>query len=167
MPSSVTRPFFMRLCRAFSFPLILATLAAPLSAAPERKPPYWQSLRADEVNMRVGPGEDYTIRFVYHRKHLPVRVLRIKENWRLVEDPDGVRGWMVINFLGNERSATVKGRGPAEMRNGSSDSARLLWKIAPGAVGKLGNCTKGWCLLDIDRHVGWVQEERLWGVGEP
>jgi SH3-like domain-containing protein len=50
--------------------------------------------------MRVGPGEDYGVRFVYHRRHLPVRVLRIKENWRLVEDPDGVRGWMVINFLG-------------------------------------------------------------------
>jgi SH3-like domain-containing protein len=147
--------------------LCTAPLSDRLSAAPDRKPPYWQSLKADEVNMRVGPGEDYGIRFVYHRRHLPVKILRIKENWRFVEDPDGVRGWMVINFLGNERTASVRGRGPAEMRSGGSDSAGLLWKIAPGAVGKLGDCGNGWCKLDIDRHVGYVRQDRLWGVGQP
>lgn len=152
---------------AASLLVLAAHYAVPLTAAPDRKPPYWQSLKADEVNMRVGPGEDYGIRFVYHRRHLPVKVLRIKENWRFVEDPDGVRGWMVINFLGNERTASVRGRAPAEMRSGGSDSAGLLWKIAPGAVGKLGDCGNGWCKLDIDRHVGFVREDRLWGVGQP
>jgi SH3-like domain-containing protein len=123
-------------------------------------------LRADEVNMRVGPGEDYGVRFVYHRKHLPVRVLRIKENWRLVEDPDGVRGWMVINFLSTSAARRCGAR-PAEMRSGGSENAGLLWKIAPGAVGKLGNCGNGWCQLNIDNHVGYVRQERLWGVGQP
>jgi SH3-like domain-containing protein len=123
-----------RLGRAFTLPLLLAVLATSASAAPDRKPPYWQSLRADEVNMRVGPGEDYGVRFVYHRKHLPVRVLRIKENWRLVEDPDGVRGWMVINFLSNERSATVRAGarpkcavGAARMRASCGRLRRARW----------------------------------------
>jgi hypothetical protein len=105
----VIPPF--RLCRRRISVALGALCTAPLSAAPDRKPPYWQSLKADEVNMRVGPGEDYGIRFVYHRRHLPVKILRIKENWRFVEDPDGVRGWMVINFLGNERTASVRGAG--------------------------------------------------------
>jgi SH3-like domain-containing protein len=34
-------------------------------------------------------------------------------------------------------------------------------------VGKLGNCGNGWCQLNVDNHVGYVRQERLWGVGEP
>jgi len=45
--------------------------------------------------MRVGPGEDYRINWVYHRAHLPVKVLRVMEGWRLIEDPDGARGWVL------------------------------------------------------------------------
>jgi hypothetical protein len=114
----VIPPF--RLCRRRISVALGALCTAPLSAAPDRKPPYWQSLKADEVNMRVGPGEDYGIRFVYHRRHLPVKILRIKENWRFVEDPDGVRGWMVINFLGNERTATVRGAGLPKCARGAA-----------------------------------------------
>ncbi len=147
--------------------MLLAFLVAVPAAAQETEVPYWASIRATEVNMRVGPGEDYRIAWVYHRKLLPMRVLRLKEGWRLVEDPDGARGWMLARFLSRERGAIVKGPGLAEMREGASRSSRLLWKLEPGVTGRLGECTAGWCRLDLEDRGGFVMQDRLWGAGEP
>lgn len=145
---------------------LLFAIAAP-AAAQNREVPYWASIRVDEVNMRVGPGEDYRITWVYRRKELPVKVVRLKEGWRLVQDPDGARGWMLGRFLSRDRSAVVKGRGLADMREKGDADSRLLWRLEPGVVGKLGDCADGWCRLEVAKHIGFVRQSRLWGAGEP
>jgi SH3-like domain-containing protein len=129
--------------------------------------PAWRSLRDPVVNMRTGPGEDYAIRFIYRRQFLPIKVLRLYQGWYLVEDPDGSRGWMMMRFLNKTPTALIRGKGPVEMRAGPGADAQLLWKLAPGLVGRLGPCKDGWCQMDIDRHVGFVPEGRLWGAGKP
>lgn len=141
-------------------------LAVP-AAAQDAEVPYWASIRASEVNMRVGPGEDYRINWIYRRPHLPVKVLRMMEGWRLVQDPDGARGWMLARFLTRERGAIVKGKGLAEMRDAGDEGSRLLWKVEPGVVGKLGDCKAGWCKFEVAGHIGHVREERIWGAGAP
>lgn len=145
---------------------ILTALSAPLSAQ-DRDVPYWASVRVAEVNMRVGPSGSYGINWVYHRKQLPLKVLRLKEGWRLVEDPDGARGWVLGQFLTLERTAIVKGERPAGMRDKGAAGARLMWKLEPGVVGKLGDCDAGWCRFVVGAHNGFVEQDRLWGAGEP
>jgi SH3-like domain-containing protein len=149
-----------------TFLLGSALLAAPASAADDDVP-YWASIRATVVNMRVGPGEDYQIKWTYRRQSLPMKVVRTMEGWRLVEDPDGAQGWMLGRFLSRERSAYVRGKGLAEMRESGSANARLLWRLEPGNVGLLGDCEHGWCRPDVRGHVGFVRQDRLWGAGEP
>jgi SH3-like domain-containing protein len=156
----------MRFLARLALILVLAALAVP-AAAQDRDVPYWASLRADEVNMRVGPSEDYQISWVYRRQGLPMKVVRLKEGWRLVRDPDGAQGWVVARLLSPERSALVVGQGPAAMRDDPSDDGELRWKLEPGVVGKLGKCENGWCELDVHGRKGWVKAERLWGAGEP
>lgn len=56
--------------------------------------PRFAALRADRVNLRVGPGLRYPIRWVYLRVNLPVKIEREFGNWRLVENYDGVTGWV-------------------------------------------------------------------------
>ena len=141
-------------------------LSAPL-AAQDVETPYWASIRVDEINMRVGPGEDYRILWVYHRQQLPLKVLRIKEGWRLVADPDGAKGWVLARFLTRERTGFVKGPGPADMRASGDSGSKLLWRLAPGIVGKLGNCASGWCELAVGPRKGYVEQARLWVAGEP
>ena len=58
------------LCAVF-----VAMLFAARAGAADRAVPYWAALRVDEVNMRVGPGEDYRISWVYRRMQLPLRVI--------------------------------------------------------------------------------------------
>ncbi len=141
-------------------------LSAPLHAD-DPKTPYWASIRSNEVNMRVGPGEDYRIAWVFHRQHLPLKVLRLKEGWRLVQDPDGAQGWVLARLLTRERSGFVTGQQPAEMHEQANGNSRLLWRLAPGVVGKLGDCGSGWCQFAVGPRQGYVEQTRVWGAGEP
>ena len=148
-----------------AFPALLL-LAMP-ALGQERDVPYWASMRATKVNMRVGPSAEYQIQWVYQREGLPVKVIRVREGWRLIADPDGTQGWVVARLLSPDRSALVIGDGPADMRSGAGGMGDVRWTLEPGVVGMLGECDAGWCELNVKGHKGWVAEARLWGDGEP
>lgn len=154
-------------CALPLIPLLLSLAFASSAKAQDRAVPYWASLRSDEVNMRVGPSSDYPIDWVYRRAGLPVRVVRVNQGWRLVEDPAGTRGWVVARLLSPDRSAIVIGEGLAELRAEPSANARLLWRAEPGVVGVLGQCRADWCRIDAAGHKGWIRSSRLWGAGAP
>lgn len=140
-------------------------VAGPASA--DDDVPFWASIRASVINMRVGPGEEYKINWVYRRPGLPLKVLRVKDSWWLVQDPDGAQGWMLLRFLVRKRSAYVMGPGLAEMHDRAGDGGRLLWRLEPGVSGKLGDCAGGWCEFTVDDRKGYVAQARLWGAGAP
>jgi SH3-like domain-containing protein len=154
----------------FTRKLMLAAalaLALPALAQDSAKVPYWASIRSGEVNMRAGPGEDYRIAWVYHRPMLPLKVLRMKEGWRLVRDPGGTQGWVLARLLTRQRTGFVQGKEPADMREAGNPEAKLLWRLAPGVVGLLGDCDKGWCAFTVGPRKGFVEQSQLWGAGEP
>ena len=157
----------LRMTSAVPLLAVAALACAAPAAAQKRETPYWASIRVERINMRVGPSEAYRISWVYRRPQLPLKVLRIKEGWRLVEDVDGARGWVVARFLNPKRTALVIGKGVTPMRADSDAGAKLLWNVEPGVVGKLGDCSDGWCRLDVAGRKGWVAQQRLWGAGEP
>lgn len=146
--------------------LVAVITALPAHAALDLKPPYWASLKANEVYMRVGPGEDYRINWIYHRQHLPLKVLRIMQNWRLVEDPQGARGWIMVNMLVIGHDGFVIGSGPAEMHETADANSRLLWRLEPGVLGKVGDCAENWCKFTINGRFGYVRQDALWGAME-
>lgn len=146
--------------------LSLLCASGPLSAE-KGALPYWASLRVAEANMRVGPSEDYRISWVYRRQQLPLKVVRLKEGWRLVQDPGGASGWILSQFLTRQRGAIVVGSGLADMREAGNSVARLKWRLQPGVVGKLGDCAAGWCALEVGVNKGFAPQDRLWGAGEP
>ena len=78
--------------------MAIVSLALPATAQ-DREVPYWATLRSSEINMRVGPSADYKIAWVYRRKGLPVKVVRVLDGWRLIEDPDGTKGWVASRRL--------------------------------------------------------------------
>ena len=150
--------------RRLLLPLLILA-AVPARAQSDVEVPYWASLTADKVNMRVGPARDYKIAWVYKRKLLPLKVLRLHEGWRLVEDPDGVRGWVLSRFLSRKQTAIVTGA-VAEMRE-RPGGGRLMWRAEPGVVGRLGTCESGWCRFDSDGRKAWISAKAIWGEGEP
>ncbi|WP_324260588.1 SH3 domain-containing protein [Altererythrobacter sp. H2] len=147
------------------FALLALIMGAPL-AAQQREVPYWATIRAPELYMRVGPSPDYKIAWVYKRPGLPLKVVRVSQGWRLVVDPEGEQGWVSASLLSPDRGAVVIGEGLAALRAGPDDSAKLRWNAEPGVIGKLGKCEYGWCKFDVGGRVGWVRAERLWGSSD-
>jgi SH3-like domain-containing protein len=96
-----------------------------------------------------------------------VKVVRLMQGWRLVEDPDGARGWILRRLLNPARGALVTGEGLAEMRSEPGGEGALLWRVEPGVVGNLGECQDAWCELTVGTRKGWIKAERLWGDGDP
>lgn len=76
--------------------------------------PRFAALRADRVYMRRGPGERYPIDWVYHRRGYPVKIEREFGVWRLVEDPDGQKGWVHQVTLRGGRSFVIPGSSSSE-----------------------------------------------------
>jgi SH3-like domain-containing protein len=147
-------------------PFLALLIAAP-AAGQDRETPYWASIRAEVVNMRVGPSENYPVDWVYKRKGLPLKVVRVMQGWRLVVDPDGTQGWVFAALLSPERAALVIGDSLAPIRAEPSRTAELRWNAEPGVVGKLGDCVSDWCEIDIGGRSGWIEAGRIWGDGDP
>lgn len=149
----------------------LLAIAALLLAtgAPAQKPdvPYWASISAPEAYLRVGPSRNYPIDWVYVRPGLPVKVLRVNQGWRYVEDPDGARGWMFSAMLSRKRAGIVIGDTLAPIRAQPAAAGALKWNVEPGVVGVLGECEAGWCEFETSGHAGWIEAARLWGTGNP
>lgn len=159
----------MRNANSLFVGLAMALAAAVTVSTPVRAAggdlPYWASLTADIVNMRVGPARDYRIVWVYKRRLLPLKVIRLHEGWRLVEDPNGARGWVLARFLSRKQTAIVQ-HTTAEMRD-RPGAGRLMWRAEPGVVGKVGNCEDGWCKFDAAGHAAWISATAIWGEGKP
>lgn len=146
--------------------LIIGLAGAGLAGtgdAQQQRVPYYASIQASKARMRTGPGREFPATWLYQRSGLPVRVIAVYKEWRKVEDPDGAAGWMQANLLSEARTGYVMGS-EAELLEAPRFGAKLLWRAAPGVVGRLSKCARGWCWLDVRGRGGFVEVNRLWGV---
>ncbi len=147
------------------FALALVMLAAP-AAAQDKQPPYWASIASRPGDDAHRPGRNYPGTWLYQRRDLPVRVLKLYPNWRLIQDPDGTRGWMLVTLLSDRRTAIVKPGEPRPVRDGPSDCAHARYLAEPGVVGRIDKCKgNGWCRIEIGKKEGYIRTSDIWGVG--
>ena len=143
--------------------IVLAFLAAP-SAAQDKPPPYWASIASGEAMTRAGPGRTYPGLWLYKRRDLPVRVLKVYENWRLIEDPEGEKGWMLVSLMSAQRTGLVKPGEPRRIHEKKAEASRVAYLVEPGVVGKLEECDGDWCRIAIGKRTGWIRQAGLYGV---
>jgi SH3-like domain-containing protein len=127
--------------------------------------PRFVSLRADVVNLRAGPGTRYPIDWVYKRAGMPVEILREFDVWRLVETPDGEKGWMHEATLVGRRDVIITG-GRQPLRAEASDGARPVAELEPGVIAHLLSCAAGatWCRVQVGDYRGWLPRLDFWGT---
>ncbi len=145
---------------------------APEAPAEAAKPvgsgapvPRFMSFRFDDVNLRVGPGLRYPIDWVYHRKDLPVEILRELDDWRLVQDQDSVRGWVRATTLSPRRGVIVRGAEHV-LRSKASDDGTAVARLKPGVVGHVRGCAADsqWCEVEVGVYRGWLKRDEIFGV---
>jgi SH3-like domain-containing protein len=129
--------------------------------------PRFVSLKASEVNSRVGPGPEYQIAWIFKRAGLPVEVLAEFESWRQVRDSDGGTGWVAAALLSARRTAVVapwvKDRTVFALTASRGRSAEVA-RIEPGAIVDIMQCDGEACEVYAGSEKGWVAQKNLWGV---
>ena len=145
--------------------LLIAVAATP-AAAQDKQPPYWASIASGQAMTHTGPGRNYPNVWLYQRRDLPVRVVKKYENWRLIQDPDGAQGWMLVTMLSDRRTAIVKPGKARPVRVGAYDGAKPQYMAEPGVVGRLAKCEDGWCRIEIGSRKGYIRISDLWGVND-
>ena len=127
--------------------------------------PRFAALRSDEVNLRAGPGTRYPIEWVYKRRELPVEIQREFEVWRLVQDPDGIKGWVHQATLTGRRSFIVTGA-DATLRRDAQDTAAAVAILKPGVVGHIRACqaNSDWCQVQVGDYRGFLKRSQFWGT---
>ncbi|MFL6754502.1 MAG: SH3 domain-containing protein [Sphingomicrobium sp.] len=145
--------------------LLLIAIAAP-AAAQEKNPPYWASIASGQAMTHTGPGRNYPNVWLYQRRDLPVRVIKKYETWRMIQDPDGAQGWMLVTMLSDKRTAIVKPGEPRQIRIKPDDGAKVRYMAQPGVVGHIDKCATGWCRLTVGKRAGYIHTADLWGVAE-
>lgn len=145
--------------------LAIVTLALAVPATAQDKPvPYWASIASGEAMSRKGPAKTYPGVWLYKRRDLPVRVLKRHEHWRLIEDPDGERGWMLHSLLSERRTALIKPGEPRPIHAEPSETSALRYRAQPGVVGRIEKCGSGWCRIKVGNRQGFVRVRDIWGV---
>ncbi|WP_163270658.1 SH3 domain-containing protein [Chelativorans alearense] len=173
----------LALCRGLPI-LVLALMATvaspsilPLEAdaqTVERGPsglplPRFVSLKSGRVNMRVGPGTDYAVEWLYLKSGLPVEVIQEYDNWRRVRDADGAEGWINQALLSGRRTGVAapwfKGKqATVPLRANPEEDARHVAEVEPGAIGEVHMCNGEWCRISFASHEGWMKQTLVWGV---
>jgi len=129
------------------------------------KLPRFASLRFDDVNLRVGPGTNYPIDWVYRRRNLPVEIVFELGDWRQIRDQDNVTGWVRGPALWKRRSAMVRTQ-EVTLRASPNDQADPVAVLKPGVITHVRSCPAGsaWCEVEIDAFRGWLKRAAVYGV---
>ena len=160
-------------------PLLLASHAhaqkAEIDLSPRKKGgssglpmPRFVSLKADEVNVRKGPGWDHAVAWVFRRAGLPVEVIAESDVWRQVRDSEGATGWVIGSLLSGRRTVLVapwQGKGKTiDLYASAAKSAQVNAKLAPGVLGDVQQCDGSWCRISAGDVSGYVGQELVWGA---
>jgi len=140
---------------------IVTTISVPGARAADV--PRFASLRADEVNLRTGPGTRYPVDWVLVKRHMPVEIIDEFENWRQVRDISGTAGWVHRSMLSGRRTMIVMG-GQQRLYRGPSGDSEVIALVDDKVVGRLLNCSDTWCRVEVAGMRGWLRRNRLWGV---
>ena len=129
--------------------------------------PRYVSLKADKVNMHIGPAKHYETKWVYQRAGLPVEITAEFENWRRIRDSDGTEGWVYHSLLSGRRTGVVTAKSKIELISlyeKPDSQSTVAAQLQPGVQASVKRCNTSWCRVTGQGFDGWIPQERLWGV---
>ena len=122
---------------------------------------FFLMLKNSKVNVRMGPGFDYPIKFIYKKKYLPLKIIDNKENFRKVIDHKKNGGWIHISQLKKINSILVLS--DRILFKKPTYNSKPLANIKSGRLFILEKCKKNWCEVSSQSFSGWITTENVWG----
>ena len=122
---------------------------------------YYLMLKNSKVNVRMGPGLDYPVKFIYKKKYLPVKIIDKKENFRKVIDHKKNSGWIHISQLKKVNSVIVLSK--RILFKKPTFNSKPIANIESGKLFVLEKCKKNWCEVNGQNYSGWINIDNVWG----
>ncbi|WP_441916365.1 SH3 domain-containing protein [Phyllobacterium sp. TAF24] len=148
-----------------------ATAQAAEQVGPSGLPlPRFVSLKPGRVNLRVGPGRDYAVTWLFLKSGLPVEIVQEYDNWRRIRDSEGTEGWVYQSLLSGKRTAMTapwqrdKDNVMLNVYRSADDKANVVAQVQPGVLATLKNCNGDWCRLVFSGASGWMRQSDIWGA---
>jgi SH3-like domain-containing protein len=150
-------------------PTAAAIAAAGRGPVTDLPLPRFVSLKSAKVNVRIGPGKDYPVSWLYMKPGLPVEIIGEYDLWRRIRDSEGTEGWVYHSLLSGSRTSIaapwLKGKATTiDVYRTPAADAPVVAMMEPGVVSSVAECHAGWCNVEVASRAGFVKQAELWGV---
>ncbi|MDR0632050.1 MAG: hypothetical protein LBF54_02330 [Holosporaceae bacterium] len=122
------------------------------------------SLKSSEINVRVGPGKEYPVSWVFMKPHLPVMLIAEFSEWKKIKYVDQTEGWVHQNMISRKNTAIVISE-YAILYRYESDSHPVA-KIEKNVVVRVLKKGKDLVKVEINKIKGWIKAQDLWGIND-
>lgn len=131
--------------------------------------PRFVSTKSAVMNVRVGPGRNYSVVWNFQKRGLPVEITQEYDNWRKIRDCDGDEGWVYQSLLTGKRTGMVapwnkNNKVLTPLHREPSPASTVVAEVEADAIGLIKKCNGDWCEISFDGAKGWIEQTQLWGV---
>ena len=123
---------------------------------------YFLMLKNKKVNVRYGPNLNSTIKYIYKKKFLPVKVIDKKENFRRIIDFKNNSGWIHTSQLSKIKSFILLE--DKILFSKPTKYSKPLLKISKGRLLLVKKCKVKWCKIKTEKYIGWLETKNVWGI---
>lgn len=148
----------MFFARYFLIVLFAGVLALDMSQASAQQ---MVSVAREEINLRSGPGTNYSSEWVVGRG-FPLKVVGRRGDWLQVQDFENDKGWVLRKLTGSTAYHIVKVK-IANMRSHPTTNSRVVGKFSYGDTLKTLERREGWVKVQREGLRGWISKKLLWG----
>ncbi len=127
--------------------------------------PRFVTLKKDLAYMRVGPGREYPLDWVYVRQNLPLKVISEFDVWRKVVDHEGTTGWLHSSLLSLKRYGLVT-KAEIKLHVSAEESSEVIAIAGRNVLLEVQYCDGQWCRMAGKEVRGWTKRQNFWGVLE-
>lgn len=141
-------------------------MAGPAPGASGLPLPRFASLKGSPANVRVGPGIQYKVKWMYVKRGLPLEIYQEYGHWRRIRDWEGNSGWVFGPLLSSRRTglAAPWSKTNIALRKRPNEQSRVVAWLEPKVTVELTGCDGEWCRVTGKSITGFIRQIQLWGV---
>jgi SH3-like domain-containing protein len=125
---------------------------------------HFVSLRTAQVNLRIGPGKEYPIVWVFMAQNVPMMLLAEFGQWRKLQFVDNSEGWVHQNLVSNKNTAIVT-KDHAVMYKYSAESVPIA-KLEKNVIVNVLKRQDDFIKIEVNGMKGWIKKKYTWGVND-
>ena len=126
----------------------------------------FKSIKSNNANMRVGPGDRFEILWNFKKVGLPIKIHKTFDHWYQVETPDGSIGWMWRNLISNKQKTIIFLKNEKIYKN-KNEKSKVIANVDKNSILKIYYCKNQWCKVESEKYkiLGFIKNNNnIWGA---